>query len=134
MYGILESQKKRRGEINMNFKADSLLDILREVNSWDDSMEHLNFYENEDSNLEMFFGNDIGVLAREITYGDYHYTDDFFLLNGYGNLESYTDYETEEEILANEEDILERALEISEQSGHMSYLTEEVEEHNREYN
>lgn len=49
---------------------------------------------------EIMSGTDPWEIARSAFYGDFKPCDDYFRFNGYGNLESLSDYEVEKEIMA----------------------------------
>ncbi|MEX5585797.1 hypothetical protein, partial [Pseudomonas lurida] len=44
--------------------------------------------------------------VRAVFYGDYRYTDDYVKFDGYGNLESASEYKVEEELKENIEEIM----------------------------
>ena len=70
---------------------DLLLEIVRELNSWNGCLDWLDFYNNDEEFFEVFFENKDDV-ARAVSYGDYRYMDEFVRFNGYGNLESTSLY------------------------------------------
>ena len=90
---------------------DTLRDIVREINSWDSSLDYLDYYENDEYFFEMFFGNKIDDAVRAVCYGDYTYTDDYVKFNAYGNLDSCNEWEVEYELKDNIDDIVDRLLE-----------------------
>ena len=49
------------------------------------------------NSLIPFFQNDPMEAVRSSYYGDYNYCDDYVRFNGYGNLESFNDYDLERE-------------------------------------
>ena len=75
---------------------DKLLDVVQELNSWNGSLEHLQFYENDEYTINELFPNSY-EMARSITYGDYNFNDDYFKFDGYGNIETYDQYEMVQE-------------------------------------
>lgn len=86
---------------------ETLKDITRELNSWDGSLDYLDYFENDE-----YFFNDMFKSAddavRAVCYGDYNYMDDLVKFNAYGNLESCSYYEYEEELKNNIDEIIER--------------------------
>ena len=50
------------------------------------------FYENTDDELNDMFRTPAEAIAATI-FGDYHYSDDFIKLDGYGNLQSFNEHE-----------------------------------------
>lgn len=83
-----------------------LLNIVREINNYNGSLDHLNFYENDEEFFNTFFYNDPKRLAMLISYGDYRYHDDYVRFNGYGNLESFDEYELMKELKYYIDDII----------------------------
>lgn len=103
-----------------NKKIESLLNIVDaavlygmvcEVNSWDGSLDHLNFLYMEDFNNYM---NDLEPMeiANRIYFGNFNPNNDYFRFNGYENLISYSQWEMEEELMENKEDIIKRFTEL----------------------
>lgn len=88
-------------------KAESLREIIQEVNGWNESLAEYVYYENDKENLQMLFEDNLDELARAITYGNYHYRNEYIRINEVGNLYSYSDYEIENELLENADEILE---------------------------
>lgn len=117
----------------MNEQAEKLLEIVREVNSWDGSLENLDFHGNDGDSLNMFFGDRIEEFARSVTFGEYHYMDEYFRFNGYGNIESMNGFEVADELMEWEEDILVQAKDIAERNGHMSFLLAEIADYKENY-
>ena len=76
---------------------EALLSIVKDINSYNGSLEHLDFYENDEEFFEMFFHNNPMEAVRASFYGDYRYCDDYVRFNGYGNLESFSEYDLIEE-------------------------------------
>lgn len=47
-------------------------------------------YDNEEYALDEVFGGSVDSALRAACYGEYRYTDTYFVLNGYGNLDSFS--------------------------------------------
>ena len=77
--------------------VDEIGDIIIEINSIDNSLDYLEYYENDDEFFNMFFPNNPTEAVRSAYYGDYNYCDKYVRFNGYGNLESFNDYDLEKE-------------------------------------
>ena len=88
-------------------KIQFLTELIQEVNGWDGQLDDYCYYENDKENLQMLFGDNLDELARAITYGNYHYRDEYIRINEVGNLDSASDYEIENELLENADEILE---------------------------
>lgn len=104
--------------------VETLKDVVRDLNSWDGSLEHLDVHENDEEFFNLFFEGNPAEAVRASYYGDYEYMNDYVRFNGYGNLESLSAYDYETELKDEIDDIV--ALLIENQS-HLS-LDAEVEE------
>ena len=89
-----------------------LKEIVAEINSWDSSLDYLEVFENNEEFFEMFFANRPMDAVRAVCYGDYSYSDDYVHFNGYGNLESCSNWEFEDELKENIDEIIERLIEL----------------------
>ena len=76
---------------------DEIGDIIIEINSIDNSLDFLEYWNNDDDFFNDFFYNNPTEAVRSAYYGDYNYCDDYVRFNGYGNLESFNDYDLEKE-------------------------------------
>ena len=72
-------------------------EIVSEINSIDNSLEYLEYWDNDEEFFNTFFYNNPMEAVRASYYGDYNYCDDYVRFNGYGNLESFNDYKLEKE-------------------------------------
>lgn len=82
-------------EILKAFEAETL---IRTWNTYcsDENMDDY-IWDNDEYDLnEMFHSADEAL--RAACYGDYHYSHEYFVINGYGNLESFDKYDTEKYI------------------------------------
>ena len=89
---------------------NTLKDVVRELNSWNDYLEYLEVYENDEEFFNMFFEGKPAELARAIYYGDFNYNDEYIKFNGYGNLETFSEYDYEELLEENIEEITENLI------------------------
>lgn len=89
-----------------------LAEMTRDVNSYDGSLENLEVYDNDDEFFNTFFQNNVLEAVRAVSFGDYHYSDDYVKFNGYGNLESMSDYEYNSLLEDYADEIAERYLEL----------------------
>ena len=101
---------------------DVLLDVVSELNSWNGCLDNLDFWENDEEFFNTFFDNPMEAI-RATYYGNYNYNDDYVKFNGYGNIDSYSEYERIEEIKDNIDDIVENLIE----SYYNIYINEELE-------
>ena len=89
---------------------NTLKDVVRELNSWNDYLDYLDVYDNDEEFFNMFFEGKPAELARAIYYGDFNYNDEYIKFNGYGNLETFSEYEYEELLEENIEEITENLI------------------------
>mgnify|MGYP001370473205 CR=1 FL=1 len=80
--------------------------VIRELISWNGSLDYLDFYENDEEFFNTFFVNPHDAI-RAVMFGDYNYNDEYVRFDGYGNLDSFTEKEVQDEILYHLEDIAE---------------------------
>ena len=93
---------------------NTLEDAVRELNSWNACLDYLEVYSNDEEFFEMFFEGNPMEVARAIYYGDYNYNDEYIKFNGYGNLESFSEYDYKELLEENIEEITENLIEYAE--------------------
>ena len=94
---------------------DNLAILVSECNSWNRSFEDLERFDTE-YDLDMFAeGNNAYWLACRIHFGDFNPNDEYFNFDGLGNLQSFNEYEYNEMINDEKEEIIEMALELHEQ-------------------
>ena len=77
--------------------VDEIGDIVIEINSIDNSLDFLEYWNNDEEFFNTFFYNNPTEAVRSAYYGDYNYCDDYVKFDGYGNLKSVDDYELEKE-------------------------------------
>ena len=103
---------------------DTLRDVVSELNSWNGCLNYLEVYENDEEFFDMFFEGRPAEVARAIYYGDYNYNDEYVKFNAYENLESLSEYDYEELLEENIEEITENLIEYAE---YISIDNEELE-------
>ncbi len=101
---------------------DVLLDVVSELNSWNGCLDNLDFWENDEEFFNTFFDNPMEAI-RATYYGNYNYNDDYVKFNGYGNIDSFSEYERNEEIKDNIDDIVDNLIECY----YNIYINEELE-------
>ena len=107
--------------------ANQLREMVSEVNSWDSSLENLDYYENDDDFFNTYFSNNVIEAVRAVSFGDYNYSDDYVRFDAYGNLESASEYEYYSELENYADEIAERYLELVE-SGDIDDVAEVIDE------
>ena len=114
---------------------DVLIDMVHELNSWNGCLDWLDFWENDEEFFNTFFDNPMEAI-RATYYGNYNYNDDYVKFNGYGNIDSYSEYERIEEIKDNIDDIVENLIEYKDciciNDGNLEELLDEEEEEEEE--
>ena len=81
-----------------DYTIEDLKIMVQEIRGCSDELDHLDVWENDQYFFETFFHGREYEVARSICYGDYRYMDDWVRFNGYGNLESLSDWEADKEI------------------------------------
>ena len=112
--------------------VDEIGDIVIEINSIDNSLEYLEYWNNDDDFFNTFFPNNPTEAVRSAYYGDYNYCDKYVKFNGYGNLVSFNDYDLEKEykdyIYEITDSLLEHYQEIGITDDNLRELIEKYEE------
>ncbi|QZA69798.1 hypothetical protein 043JT007_280 [Bacillus phage 043JT007] len=85
---------------------EELQDVVREVNSWNSGLDHLDYQHNDEDFFNTYFEGEPMKAVRAAVYGDYNYTDDYVKFDGYGNLVSVSAYDMEEELKENIDEII----------------------------
>ena len=110
---------------------DVLIDMVQELNSWNGCLEYLDFWENDGEFFETYFESKLDAV-RATFYGDYKFNDDYVRFDGYGNLESFSEYDMIEEIKDSIDEIVENLIEYKDyiciSDGNLEELLEEEEE------
>ena len=114
-------KKEKIREYLLN-NEETLLDVVSELNSWNSCLENLDFWENDEEFFNTFFDNPMEAI-RATYYGNYNYNDEYVKFNGYGNIDSYSEYERIEEIKDNIDDIVDNLIECY----YNIYINEELE-------
>ena len=93
--------------------TELLRELAREVNAYDGSLDYLDVYEFDDDFFLTYFSDSPMDAARATYFGDIQsWSDEWIRFNGYGNLESLSDYAFEKELQESADDIIGRALEM----------------------
>lgn len=100
-----------------------LFDVVNELNSWNNCLDYLEFWENDEEFFNSYFDSPMEAV-RATYYGDYNFNDDYIRFNGYGNIESFSEYEKDEEIKGNIDDIVDNLVEYYE---HITIDDEDLE-------
>lgn len=91
---------------------DLFRDLVSEVNGWNGGLESYEVYEFDDEFFNTFFEGKPLEAARATYFGSIdNWNDEYIRFNGYGNLESLSDYAYEKELLENADEIIEVVME-----------------------
>jgi hypothetical protein len=113
--------------------TETLKEIVSQINGYDGSLDSLEYYENDEYFFELYFSNPAEAV-RAAHFGNYNYSDDFVKFNGYGNLDSYTEHEVEEELKSSIDEILKRMEALEGKIDIYDAELEEIMEHEDEPN
>ena len=114
---------------NEIYTVETLQYMASEVNGWDGSLENLEYYEMDQFN-ELMSGHDPEFIAHRTFFGNFNPTHDYFRFNGYGNIETISNWELERVMEDWADDIVERYKELSEEGVVDGYLLDEIEDNN----
>lgn len=96
------------------------LAIARDINGYDGSLEELDYWENDEEFFEAYYPNNAMEAVRAACYGEYDYTDDYVKIDVYGNLQSASETDLENEIVYWAADIIELLIDnYDEYSGYV---------------
>ena len=101
-----------------------LMALVNEMNNWNGALEDLVYMENDEEFFELYFSGKGLELARAITYGDYHYMDEYVKFDAYGNLVSNSDFGVQQEL----EDSIDEIIEELFDNWYHLYLDSELDE------
>ena len=90
---------------------DEIGSIVSEINSIDNSLEYLEYFDNDEEFFNTYFYNNPMEVARSVFYGDYRYCDKYVAFDGCGNLTSLTENELENKYKDYIDDIVEALIE-----------------------
>ena len=88
------------------YTIEELQTMVTAVNQYDNYLDNYVFDINDEEFLSRNFEGRYDDLAKAIFYGKYRYPDMYITFNGYGNLETFTSYEMEDEIRSGAEEII----------------------------
>ena len=79
-------------EMLLELGDDILRDVAQNLNSYNDCLDYLDYYENGEDFFDTFFQTK-DEAVRAVCYGDYTYTDEYVIINAYGNCDSISEME-----------------------------------------
>jgi len=113
--------QKLKEKLLDNLNTEQLIDLTRDINSWDNSLDHLEMFDNDEHFFNDYFSGDVDKAVRAVCFGTYNYMHEYVRFNGYENLESFSDLDYHALINENRHDIIERAVELTEGDNFMPH-------------
>lgn len=95
------------------YTTDKLIEMVREVNSWDGSLEEFEYYAMEQID-DLLHGVEPLEILRMAHFGNFEWQDEMLKINDYGNLDSCSEDYFITELADNENEIVERYNELVE--------------------
>lgn len=100
-------------ELKSNGELETLRIINNECSFYNGSTDEIHY--NDEEFFDIYFESNVLEAVRSVCYGDYRYTDNYVVFDGYENLESFNLYNMENYLdldniafqIANESDIYE---------------------------
>ena len=89
-----------------NMSVLDLRDVVIAVNTWDGYFDQL-AWEDLDNLNDVLYGLEPSKIVDMVLYGDFNSNDDYFRFDGYGNLETCTQSEMEDELEDSRDEIAE---------------------------
>lgn len=114
---------------NEIYTVETLRNMASEVNGWDGSLENLEYYEMDQFN-ELMSGQDPEFIAHRIFFGNFNPTHDYFRFDGYGNIETISNWELERVMEDWADDIVVAYRELSNEGFLSGHLLDEIEDNN----
>jgi hypothetical protein len=100
-------------EDNKN-NTELLRQLVQEVNSWDGSLDSYEVYDFDDDFFDTYFAGKPEEAARATFFGKIQsWMDEYIRFNGYGNLESVSEYAYNQELLSGADEIIDSALAVA---------------------
>lgn len=89
-----------------------LKELVSNINGWDGSFDDLEVHEFDESFFDMMFEGSPMEAVRAAHFGEIEsWGDEYIRFNGYGNLESLSEYKYDQELADQADEIIERAIE-----------------------
>lgn len=90
---------------------DLLWRVVNDINSWNGSLRDLDFYNLDKYELSCFYGEDLMQFADAILEGDFNSSDDYFRIDDYNTIITYSEKEVKDALKDNIDDIVEQLFE-----------------------
>lgn len=96
---------------------ESIFSLIADVNSWNDSLDYLNYQYNDEEFFNIYFENKPDEAVRAVCYGNYKYTEEFVVFNAYGNLVSANEWELKKEYKKYTDEIIDAIISAYNEGG-----------------
>jgi len=105
----METIKKSIEAVTDYLKDLSNADLVRAHNQYcqNKNMSDDEIYNNDEEFFNVFFDGKVLEAVRAVSYGEFNYSDEYVMFNGYANLESFNDPSDHVDISEIAEDIME---------------------------
>lgn len=100
---------------NKEVSIEDLGQLVQECNLWNGCLDWLDYQEFDSEFFNTYFYNNPMEAARATNFGDVNWNDDYIHFDGYGNLESASAQDYENELEDYKDEIIENALELYEE-------------------
>ena len=104
---------------------EGLRSIIGDINSYDGSLDWLDYQENDEEFFNIYFENNVNEAVRATQYGDYNYCDDYVIFDTYGNLDTINEWELKELYQNYVEDIAEKIIDLKDET---KFYNEDINE------
>lgn len=84
--------------------------LVNEVYSYNGALGYLIMYENDEEFFNTFYQEEPSEAVRAVYYGNYKYMDDYVRFDGYYNLESFDEWQYNNLIRNNLDDIIKETI------------------------
>lgn len=106
---FLDTQERVK-EILLN-DEDLLYRVVNDINSWNGALRDLDFYNLDKYELSCFYGEDLMQFADAILEGDFNSSDDYFRIDDWNTIITYSEKEMNDALKDNIDDIVEQLFE-----------------------
>ena len=106
---LLDNKREEILEGIRSLSFEELLNLAQDIESYNGALEGWRI--NDKEFFDCYFDGDTLGAVRAVCYGTYNYSDDYVKFDAYGNLESGSQWDVQEDILLEEDTILDEILE-----------------------
>ena len=106
---LLDNKREEILEEIRSLSFEELLNLAQDIESYNGALEGWRI--NDKEFFDCYFDGDTLGAVRAVCYGTYNYSDDYVKFDAYGNLESGSQWDVQEDILLEEDTILDEILE-----------------------